>query len=47
MKSLKAISIVIASIPAYSAPASAYWTQVLVCLKKSVSAITIARVTDN
>ncbi|MCG7563159.1 MULTISPECIES: hypothetical protein [unclassified Pseudoalteromonas] len=37
MKSLKAISIVLASVMAYSAPASAYWTQILVCPKKKVT----------
>ncbi|MEC4090486.1 hypothetical protein [Pseudoalteromonas rubra] len=37
MKSLKAIGIVLASVMAYSAPASAYWTQILVCPKKKVT----------
>ncbi|KAF7787751.1 hypothetical protein PRUB_a2232 [Pseudoalteromonas rubra] len=42
MKSLKAISIVLASVMAYSAPASAYWTQVLICPKQKVTTTKIA-----
>ncbi|TMP37438.1 hypothetical protein [Pseudoalteromonas rubra] len=42
MKSLKALSVALASVLAYSAPASAYWTEILVCPKKKVTVNHIA-----